>query len=213
MAKFKNILDILYNKRKLNCVIDIEFTKDDIFKICNIHPGDKAFNYDIGRISSWINVYLKYHIPEIKVLLYGESVYITDSLKVTYDNKHTRYPSGNMHKYKFDFKIKRLNEPDFRDYKNCGISGTLIPECGVYIITTEEGQYIGSSINVINRLRWHISLSNNEDLQQFRNTVRIRLPIRLITIYECPSESHAKNLEEMLTHELYPKLNKNGDEK
>lgn len=209
MAKFKNILDIIYNKKKLNCTVDIEFTKDDIFKICNVCPGDRVFNYDIRRISNWINVYLRYHIPEIKVLLYGESVYITDSLKVIYDNKHTRYPSGNMHKHKFDFKIKRWNEPDFRDYKNCGISGTIIPKCGTYIITTDEGQYIGSSINIVNRLRWHISLLNNEDLQQFRNAIRIRLPIRLITIYECPNECDAKYLEETLIRELCPMLNKN----
>lgn len=209
MAKFKNILDIIYNKKKINYIIDIEFTKDDIFKICNIHPGDKAFNYNIGRISNWINVYLRYHIPEIKVLLYGESVYITDNLKVIYDNKHTRYPLGNMHRHKFDFKIKRLDEQDFRDYKNCGISSTIIPKCGAYIITTDEGQYIGSSINVVNRLRWHISMSNNEDLQQSRNTVRVRSPIRLITIYECPSEGHAKYLEETLINELCPRLNKN----
>lgn len=212
MAKFKNILNIIYNKKKSNRAIEIEFTKDDIFKICNIHPGDRISNYNIGRISSWINVYLKYHIPEIKVLLYGESVYITDSLKVTYDNIHTRYPSGNMHKHKFDFKIKRLNDTDFRDYKNCGISSIIIPECGVYIITTGKGQYIGSSRNMCNRLRWYISLSNNEDLQ-FGNAVKIRLPIKLITIYECPSESHAKYLEERLISELCPRLNKNGDEK
>lgn len=207
MAKFKNILDIICNRKKSNCAIEIELTKDDIFKICNIHPRDKISNYNIGCISNWINAYLKYHIPGIKVLLYGEYVYITDSLKVTYDNIHTRYPSGNMHRHKSDFKIKRLNESDFRDYKNCGISSTIIPECGVYIITTDEGQYIGSSINMCNRLRWHISLSNNEDLQQFRNTVKIRLPIKSITIYECPSESHAKYLEEMLISELCPRLN------
>ena len=199
MATFKNILDIIYNKKKSNCIIEIEFSKDDIFKICNIHPSDKIFNYNIGRICSWINVYLKYHIPEIRVLLYGESVYITDSLKVVYDNIHTRYPSGNMHKHKFYFEIKRLHENDFRNYKNCGISSTIIPECGVYIITTEEGQYIGSSINVCNRLRQYVSLSNNEDLS--------RLPIKLITIYECSGIDHTRYLEGKLIAELHPRLN------
>lgn len=207
MAKFKKILDIIKIRKKSNHNIDIKFSKDDIFKICEIHPRDKIFNYDIGYISKWINAYLKYHIPDIKVLLYNEFIYITDSLKVTYDNVHTRYPSGNMYKHKFDFEIKRLHETDFRSYKNCGISNTIIPECGVYIITTETGQYIGSSTNIRNRLRQHISLSNNEDLQQFRKTIKIRLPIMLITIYECPGIDHARYLEERLIAELFPILN------
>ena len=102
-------------------------------------------------------------------------------------------------------KIKRLHETDFVQYKNCGISSTIIPECGVYIITTEEGQYIGSSINVCNRLRQHVSLSNNDDLQQFRDTIS-RSPIKLITIYECLDESYARRLEEKLIEELHPTL-------
>jgi len=207
MAKFKNILNIINDKKKSNYSIDLKLSKDDIFKVCEIHPRDEVVNYDIGYISTWIKAYLKYHIPEIKVLLYGESVYITDSLKVIYDNIHTKYPSGNAYQHKFDFEIKRLHESEFRNYKNCGISDTIIPECGAYIITTEEGQYIGSSTNICNRLRQHISLSSNKDLQQFRKTVRIRSTIKLITIYECPSIDHARYLEDKLIYELNPRLN------
>ena len=205
MAKFKNIFDIINTRKEPNCNIEIELTREDIFKICKIHPKDEISNYDIGYISNWINAYLKYHIPKIKVLVYGESIYITDSPEVRYDNRHTKYPLGNMHKHKFDFKIKRLHETDFRNYKNCGMSSTIIPECGVYILTTEEGQYIGSSINVCNRLRQHVSLSSN--LQQFRNTIKIRSPIKLITIYECLGEGYARYLEEKLIDELHPTLN------
>lgn len=207
MAKFKNILDIINNKKKSSHNIDIKLSKDDIFKVCEIHHGDKIFNYSIGYISNWIKAYLRYHIPEIKVLLYGEFVYITDSLKVMYDNIHAKYPSGNMHKHKFDFEIKRLYETDFRNYKNCGISDTIIPKCGVYIITVEEGQYIGSSMNMCNRLRQRIALSSNQDLQQFRKTIRTRSTIKLITIYECPGIDQAKYLENKLIDELCPKSN------
>lgn len=207
MAKFKNILDIINNKKRSNYNIEIKLSKDDIFKICEIHPKDKVSDYDIGYISNWLKAYLRYHISEIKVLLYGEYVYITDSQKVTYDNRRTKYPSGNMHKHKFDFKVKRLCETDFRNYKNCGISDTIIPGCGVYIITTEEGRYIGSSVNICNRLRQHVSMSNNQDLQQFRNTVRVRSTIKLITIYECPDIDHARYLEDRLVTELHPRLN------
>lgn len=207
MAKFKNILDIINTRKESNCNINIELTKEDILKVCNIHPRDKISNYSMGYISNWINAYLKYHIPEIKVLLYGDSVYITNSMEVAYDNIHTKYPSGNMHKHKFDFEIKRKCENDFRSYKNCGISNTIIPKCGAYIITTEEGQYIGSSINICNRLRQHVSLSNNEDFQQFRDTIKIRSLIKSITIYECDDEDDAKCLEKKLIDELHPKLN------
>lgn len=205
MAKFKSILDKINSIKKSNQKIELKFSKDDIFKLCEIRPKDKIYNYDIGYISKWVNTYLKYHIPEIKVLLYNEWIYITDNLKVTYDNVHTRYPSGNMYKHKFDFEIKRLHDKDFINYKKCGLSNTIIPECGVYIITTEKGKYIGSSTKICNRLRQHIS--NNVDIQEFRKTIKMRSPIMLITIYECPGLDRARYLEDELIAELHPKLN------
>lgn len=190
MAKFKNILDIINSKKKSKDKISLELTRDDILKICGIGRKDKIFNRNMGYISNWINSYLKYHNPEIRVLLYNEIIYITDSLKVEYDNIHRKYPLGDMYKHKFDFMIKFLGEGDFKSYKNYGISNTIVPECGVYIIeiwngnngTVNNGKIIGSSMSMCNRLRQYA----------------VRLPIKLITIHECDGGDHAKRVEEEL---------------
>lgn len=200
MSKFKNILGIINARKKLNCIVDIIMSKDDIFKVCEIHHRDKMFDHDIGYISNWLKSYLRYHIPDIKVLLYGDFVYITDRMNVIYDNIHTKYPSGNMHKHKFDFRIKRLTDIDFVNYKNCGISNTIIPECGVYIIRANEGEYIGTSTNICNRLRQCISLLNSQD-QILKK--KIRSPIKLITIFECSDIGRARYLEKELSKKNY----------
>lgn len=77
----------------------------------------------------------------------------------------------------------------------CIINPRTIPDhCGVYMITTKSGKrYIGSSVNIYNRIKYHMA---NRDEQ-----------IITVDIYLTEDESDARDLEHWFLYMLRPELN------
>lgn len=73
-------------------------------------------------------------------------------------------------------------------------SKTVPDHCGAYIITTKSGRrYIGSSVNIHNRIKYHIT--NREE--QIIN----------VNVYLTDDETDARNLERYLLYKFRPELN------
>jgi predicted GIY-YIG superfamily endonuclease len=81
---------------------------------------------------------------------------------------------------------------DILDIKeNIDITAELPEQCGVYIITTASGKYIGSTVNVKQRIRIH----------------KLRQHIKTLDVYITKELDYAMILEDLLIDCIKPELN------
>lgn len=80
-------------------------------------------------------------------------------------------------------------------YDISDINSKTVPDhCGAYIITTKSGRrYIGSSVNIYNRIKYHVT--NREE--QIIN----------VSVYLTDDEIDARNIERYLLYKFRPELN------
>lgn len=76
--------------------------------------------------------------------------------------------------------------------ENIDITEELPEQCGVYIITTKRGKYIGSAVNIKRRIRGH----------------ELRSHIKTFDVYIIEEMNNATIIEDLLIYYIRPELNK-----